>query len=183
MNSGVDVLHFPEDLGRADDQWIQRIDNPADVVGKPSRRIGGVRALFKRNDFPVRFLPSDLGRGAHAGGIATNDNQSFPGHKYLRWFNDSILKGVWVSIPDISIYNHITRSRAKSKIIEAINDDLVRSCQNDGFDCKGVWRTPGSGKRDSPLQSQARFNDEGAARSCFEQNKRLFTKPSTIILT
>jgi hypothetical protein len=81
MNPSVNVLLFSKDLRRADDQWIQCIDNPADVIGEPSGGIGSVRALFKGNDFPVRFLPADLGRRAHSSGIAANDNQSFTGHK------------------------------------------------------------------------------------------------------
>jgi len=74
---GVDILFFPEGPGRADDQRRRRIDNLADVIGKPSGRIGGVRAFFESDDFPVRFLAADLGSGAHAGGIAADYDQSF----------------------------------------------------------------------------------------------------------
>jgi hypothetical protein len=83
MNSGVDILFFPEDPGRTDNQRIQRIDNPADAVGKPSGRIGRVGALFENDDFPVRFLPANLGCGAHAGGMAADYSQSFLGHQNL----------------------------------------------------------------------------------------------------
>jgi len=35
-NPGVNILFFPESLRGADDQRFYGIDNPADVVGKPS---------------------------------------------------------------------------------------------------------------------------------------------------
>jgi len=84
MDPGVDILFFPEDLRGADNQRRQRIDNLADVIGKPSGGIGSVGAFFESDDFPVRFLAADLGCGAHAGGIAADHHQSFLRHQNLR---------------------------------------------------------------------------------------------------
>jgi len=80
MNPGSDVQFFPVGMGGTDNQGMQRIDNPADVIRKRSGRIGSVGALFENDDLPLRFSSANLRCSAHAGGIAADYNQPCLGH-------------------------------------------------------------------------------------------------------
>ena len=40
------------------------------------------------------------------------------------------------------------------------DDDLGKSHRNDGFDCRGILRTPMTGERSSPLQKKREKSKE-----------------------
>jgi hypothetical protein len=59
-DAGIDIPLIPEDLRGQGNERMYIVDNPADVVGDPSRGIRGMRAAFKYNDFQVRSLSAGL---------------------------------------------------------------------------------------------------------------------------
>ena len=77
---GVDSLFLPKGFRGTNDQRVDVIDNPADVIGDRSGGIRGMGAFFKSLDFQLRAQTPGLRSRAHPRGISSDYNQSFFGH-------------------------------------------------------------------------------------------------------
>ena len=76
----VDPVPLPEPLGCADDECILVVDDPADIIGNSSGRIGYVRALLEDDNLKIRAAAFGLGGGAHASCIASYNDEPLGSH-------------------------------------------------------------------------------------------------------
>ena len=60
VDAGIDVALLPEGLRGQGNKGLYVVDNPADVVGNPSRGVRGMRAALKDDDLQLRSLPAGL---------------------------------------------------------------------------------------------------------------------------
>jgi hypothetical protein len=75
-DAGIDIALLPEGLRGQGNEGMYIVDNPADVVGDPSRRIRGMRAALKDDDLQVRSLPAGLRGSGHPRCITADYHQS-----------------------------------------------------------------------------------------------------------
>ncbi len=61
--------------GVAADEPLRVLDEPADVVRDPARRVRGVRPALERDDLEVGVAAARDARGAHPGGVAADDRE------------------------------------------------------------------------------------------------------------
>lgn len=80
QDAGIDIALLPEGLRGQGNKGMYVVDNPADVVGDPSRGIRGMRGTLKDDDLQVRSLPAGLRGRAHPRGIAADNHQSLFTH-------------------------------------------------------------------------------------------------------
>jgi hypothetical protein len=59
-HAGINIVALTEDLGRAGDQTLDVVDDTADVIRYPSRRVGRMRAPFQDKDVHIRPPASGL---------------------------------------------------------------------------------------------------------------------------
>lgn len=76
----IDSIFLPELFRGTDNELFFLVDNPADVVGNPSRGKGRVGASLENDDLQFGPAALRLGRGAHPRGISADDNEFFLGH-------------------------------------------------------------------------------------------------------
>ncbi len=81
QNSHVDSIRLPKFFRASDNEFLFRVDNPADVVGNASGGKGCVWAPLEDDDVQVGPTTFRLRGGAHPRGISADYNQSFFCHK------------------------------------------------------------------------------------------------------
>ena len=87
QNSHINSVLLTEFFRCANNEIFFRVDNPADVVGNPSGRIGGVETPFEDDDVQPWLTPLCLRGGAHPRCISADNDQSFCRHVFHSLFH------------------------------------------------------------------------------------------------
>jgi hypothetical protein len=80
VDAGINIPLLPEDFRGQGNEGMYIVDNPADVVGNPSRGIRGMRGAFKDDDLQVRSQTAGLRSRAHPCGVPADNHQSLSSH-------------------------------------------------------------------------------------------------------
>src|SRR5512133_4182861 len=105
QNSHVDAMPLPEFFWSADNQRLFLVDNPADIVGDPSRGKGGVGAALENDNLQFRIAAFGLRGGAHPCCIAADDNQSGCAHLTSSIEQPAMRLKVFIRYPCLQLLN------------------------------------------------------------------------------
>ena len=89
QNAHLDILLAEECLRCSGNQFIQVVDNTADIVRDSSSGVGCIRPAFESQDFKIGIPPPCLGCRTHAGGIPPDDDQTLFAH-WLYLFSNEV---------------------------------------------------------------------------------------------
>jgi hypothetical protein len=80
VDAGINIPLLPEDFRGQGNEGMYIVDNPADVVGNPSRGIRGMRAALKDDNLQVRSQAAGLRGRTHPRCITADNHQSLFSH-------------------------------------------------------------------------------------------------------